>query len=329
MEQKWKQIFGAFILGVMMPMAIFRIWRVDKIQPTETKPAEETVQHLPTAVYIPLLWTDGTTRMVELENYLLGVVLAEMPAEFECEALKAQAVVARTYTLKRVADRDRHPGGGVCTDSACCQTYMSVEEYLQNVSTMENVEKVRQAIKDTEGEVLLYEGELIDATYFSCSGGRTEAAVAVWGKDVPYLQSVDSPGEEWAEPYTDTIYFPAEEFTSRLAMELPGTPESWLGWATYTQGGGIDKIWIGGMEFSGIEIRKRLGLRSTMFAMTADAGGITVQTRGKGHRVGMSQYGAEARAVSGCSYQQILAHYYLGTKLEVLTNLQNKGKIAQ
>lgn len=320
MEQKWKQVFGAFILGVMMPMVIFRMGGGVQVQPAETKPTEENIQNLPASVYIPLLWTDGTTRIVELENYLLGVVLAEMPAEFELEALKAQAVVARTYTLKRVADRDRHPGGGVCTDSACCQAYMSVEEYLQNVSTMESVEKVRQAIKDTEGKVLRYEGELIDATYFSCSGGRTEAAVAVWGKDVPYLQSVESPGEEWAEPYMDSIYFSAEEFTRLLGVELSGSPELWLGWATYTQGGGIDKIWIGGVEFRGIEIRKRLGLRSTMFAMTADADGIMVQTRGKGHRVGMSQYGADAMAVSGCSYQQILAHYYLGTKLEVLTN---------
>ena len=162
------------------------------------------------------------------------------------------------------------------------------------------VDKVSQAVKETQGQVLLYQGELIEATYFSCSGGRTEDAVAVWGTDIPYLQAQDSPGEEDAEVYMDTVTFPVEDFTYLLGIE-PSATGLQVDSVTYTRGGGVDTIVISGKEFDGGQMRQLLGLRSTAFAMQIVGETVTITTKGFGHRVGLSQYGAEAMAQSGSS----------------------------
>ena len=176
-----------------------------------------------------------------------------------------------------------------------------------------------QAVELTDNQVLTYNGELIEATYFSCSGGRTEDAVAVWGTEIPDLQAVDSPGDESATHFVDTAEFSATEFASLLGISPTGSTSSWLGAVTYTDGGGVDTMVIGGKLLSGTEIRQKLGLRSTAFSMHATADKIYISTRGFGHRVGMSQYGAEAMAVRGSDYQEILSHYYPGTQLTVHT----------
>lgn len=275
----------------------------------------ETTQPPPEAESRMIRVLDGeSVTTMPLEGYLVGVVLGEMPADFELEALKAQAVVARTYTCRRLLT-PKHENGQVCTDPACCQAYVSSEAYLQGGGTQTGLDRVCQAVEETAGQVLHYQGELIEATYFSCSGGRTEDAAAVWGTDVPYLQSVLSPGEEQATHYTGTVTFSSREFLEKLGLSLKKPVESWLGKVTYTAGGGVATMEIGGREFTGTELRKKLGLRSTAFVMTALQDSITVTTKGFGHRVGMSQYGAEAMAVQGSDYRQILAHYYLGTEL--------------
>jgi len=286
------------------------------VKPSETEPETENV-------YIAVLTDSGKVKVMELEDYVHGVVLAEMPAEFETEALKAQAIVARTYALRRQQQGDRHLYGTICTDSACCQAFLSNEDYLaQERGDQSCINKVSQAVEQTAGQVLSYGGELIEATYFSCSGGRTEDAAAVWGTEVPYLQSVESPGEEEASIYYGKEYFTKSEFAAKLGRILKGSPASWLGRITYTKGGGVDTIFIGGICYSGKEIRKLLGLNSTMFTMTSDEKGITVETRGKGHRVGMSQYGADAMAVAGKNCKEILAWYYPGTRIDKMEDLE-------
>ena len=179
----------------------------------------------------------------------------------------------------------------------------------------EIVDKFSKAVSATTGEVLVYQGELIEATYFSCSGGKTEDAVAVWGTEVPYLQSVDSPGEENAARFSDYIQMSAAEFASRLKISINGAPSGWLGKVTYTAGGGVDTMMIAGEVFSGVELREELGLNSTMFSILAAGDTMHIYTKGFGHRVGMSQYGADAMAVSGSNYVEILEHYYPGTTL--------------
>ena len=172
-----------------------------------------------------------------------------------------------------------------------------------------------KAVEETAGEYLSYEGKLIEATYFSCSGGKTEDAVAVWGADVPYLQSVESPGEEQAEAYTNTVTFTAEQLERCLGRTLTGDPSVWLGQVQRTRGGGVATMVLAGKTYTGTELRGLLDLYSTAFTMQAKDGCIVVTTSGRGHRVGMSQYGAQAMAQTGNDYTQILAYYYPGTEL--------------
>ena len=137
----------------------------------------------------------------------------------------------------------------------------------------------------------------------------------MWGTDVPYLQAVDSPGEENATHYTDQIKLTNTEFQASLGVQLSGTPASWFGKVTYTDGGGVDTIVIGGKIFRGVELRQKLNLNSTAFSIMPIGDNVHIYTRGFGHRVGMSQYGADAMAAGGSTYQQILGHYYPGTIL--------------
>ena len=260
---------------------------------------------------------------MDLETYLVGVVLAEMPASFETEALKAQAVAARTYTIKHCTNSDRHENSVICTDHTCCQAYIEPREYVSAGGSWSSVERVQQAVADTRGMVLVYGKDLIEATYFSCAGGMTEDAAAVWGQDLPYLQAVVSPGEENAEHYTDSKTFTPEQFQIALGIRLTGPVGSWFGDVTFTEGGGVNTLTIGGVAYRGTTLRTLLELRSTAFTISVTDDVITFHTKGYGHRVGMSQYGANAMALTGKDFRQILTHYYSGAEI-VHYDLQNK-----
>ncbi len=320
--KKWYEGWGfAVLLGVVVPWVILRLAAGPREQlPEVTAPEVTRVTQQPQPLHISVL-QDGQTQEMELGAYLTGVLLGEIPGSFPMEAKKAQAVVARTYTLRTVTVKDKHPGGAICTDSACCQAYCSPEGYLASGGSMEYVTQAAQAVSSTAGMVLRYDGELIDATYFSCSGGRTEDAMAVWGADIPYLQSVESPGEEQAAHYTDTVRFTDREFQEALGVSLKGTADSWFGETTYTQGGGVDTMVIGDTVYSGTQLRQLLGLRSTAFTVTAIGTNVVITTRGFGHRVGMSQYGARAMADGGSSWEAILLHYYPGTVIDKAENM--------
>jgi len=318
MKLAHKEWLIAFLMGMVLPGIVLgtAVKRRESGIRTQEPTATYDVTEQP-ALTVALLMPDGNRQTLDLEEYLVGVVLGEMPASFETEALKAQAVVARTYTLKCSEAGVKHGVGTMCSDASCCQAYVDPNDYGGGEAELN---KVRSAVEETAGEVLTYQGNLIEATYFSCSGGVTGDAVAVWGTDYPYLRSVESPGEEAAAYYTDSVYFTGEEFQQKLGRELSGSPKSWLGFTTYTAGGGVNTVRIGGVDYKGTEIRSKLGLRSTAFTMTADTEGITVQTKGYGHRVGMSQYGADAMALRGCGYEEILTHYYQGTQLTPYEN---------
>ncbi len=264
-----------------------------------------------------LVLTDGQRVVMDVEEYLLGVLLAEMPASFETEALKAQAVASRTFALYCCTQQGNHTPAAVCTEATCCQGYVSPLRYIQQGGTAAQVERLRAVVTETAGQVVCYEDALILASYFSCSGGSTEDAKAVWGQDYPYLKSVESPGEEHAAYHTDQKVFSKEEFETALGITLSGMPGTWFGVFTYTQGGGVKTADICGTSFRGTELRQKLGLRSTALTFAASENSITVYTRGYGHRVGLSQYGADAMALTGSDYRQILKHYYPGTTLEI------------
>lgn len=251
----------------------------------------------------------GEAETMTLQDYLVGVLMGEMPASYPLEALKAQAVAARTYTLRRMEQ-----GGTLSDDPAVCQAYIPIsqaqEKWGEDWETY--LAKLRQAVQETDGQVLTYDGELIAATYFSCSGGRTESAQAVWGGSVPYLVSVDSPGEEDASGFSSTVTVDREEFMDTLGVSSTGVSA-----VTYTDGGGVDTMTIGGETFTGVELRQMFSLRSTRFTMEVAADTVTFSVQGFGHRVGMSQNGARVMAEQGSTYEEILRWYYTGVTLEI------------
>lgn len=324
MKPFWRDLLFALTMGMLIPGLVLHcaVLLMNRNAPQEITDIQIAVteETMPEKVDLPVLvrGSSGNVTEMDMDEYLVKVVLAEMPAYFEMEALKAQAVVARTYARKAYETKGKHGDGSVCVRPSCCQGYREPETYRKEGGKEANIEKVRKAVLSTSGQVLYYDEKLIEATYFSCSGGTTEDAAAVWGTDFPYLRAVDSPGEEAAAYYMDKKMLSAEEFQQKLGLALSGNPKQWLGNITYTPGDGIDTMEIGGQTYTGTQLRSLLGLRSTVFSIAAEEDTITITTRGFGHRVGMSQYGADAMAATGANYREILAHYYQGTELKTL-----------
>lgn len=260
---------------------------------------------------------DNVVEMT-MKDYLWGVVAAEMPASFETEALKAQAVAARTFAYSRMAKTiANHPDADVCTDSACCQAYIDREAAAANWgdSAQANTDKIEQAVSDTDGLVILYGGKPIEAVFHSSSAGRTLDAVEVWGSTVPYLTSVESPEGEEVPNYHSTAVFTPEEFQEKFLAQYPkadlsGKPSKWFGAVVKASNGGVHTIEVGGVTVSGSELRSLLSLRSADFTVTANDDAVTFSVTGYGHGVGMSQYGANALAKEGKSFTDILQWYY-------------------
>lgn len=274
----------------------------------------------------------GQTVEMKLNDYLAAVVAAEMPASFEMEALKAQAVAARSYTVNRMNENSKneslyqeHQGADVCDDYNHCKAFLS-EEQLKDAlggSYAATMEKIRQAVGDTDGQVVTYDGEAICAVFHSTSAGQTESAQDVWGSDVPYLQSVESPGEEQAPGYETTTSFSVEEFKSRLTLAgtgitFEGQPKDYISHITRSQAGGVEDITICGVTVDGMKMREIFNLRSAHFDITVEGDQMNFRVKGYGHGVGMSQYGANYMAKQGKSYEEILTWYYTGTKIETM-----------
>lgn len=321
MKVIWREILLSIVMAMVLP-GILLNWPVEAQEiPQETffRPKDPQLAENRIRQTMLLRHGDGTVEEMDMDEYVVGVVVAEMPAAFEAEAKKAQAVAARTFARKAFVTGGKHGDGSVCESPGCCQAYLTVGDYLDMGGSEAALEEARRAVYETSGYVLTYEGELIEATYFSCSGGSTEDAAAVWGTDFSYLRAVDSPGEEGAAHYEDTVSYPKEVMEVKLGVELTG---NWLGETAYTAGGGVDTIELGGKTFTGKELRSLLGLRSTVFTLEERGEEILITTKGFGHRVGLSQYGADAMAVSGKTWQEILAYYYQGTTLELTNGAQ-------
>lgn len=318
MNKAKTQLIAVALLCVVIPVVLTMLVSEKDPQDTQiTRPsAQVTKPSVPVEITQLRVIHNGALTDMNLDEYLVAVLLKEMPGSFEEEALKAQAVVARTYALKRNLKADKHSQGAVCTESSCCQGYCHPDDYIAAGGDPQFVEKMKKAVAQTKDLVLTYGDELIEATYFSCSGGKTEDAQAVWGAEVPYLQVVDSPGEENASHYTDTLQYTAQEFQQLLGDDLLGQPATWIKSITYTDGGGVDTIKIGNVTYTGTRIRSLLKLPSTSFVISAVGDHLIITTKGFGHRVGMSQYGADAMAVDGHSFEEILNHYYSGTILQ-------------
>lgn len=272
---------------------------------------------------VTLTIQDGdTTEQMTLERYLTGVVRGEMPASFEMEALRAQAAAERSYVYYQLAAgrKDAHPDADFCTDHTCCSAYLSEtaarEKWGGDFAPWNT--RVEQAVSDTDGQVVLYNGRPILAVFHSSSAGRTAAAGDVWSGDLPYLVSVDSPeGEETVPNYYSTVTFTAAEAKEKLLaahpeLKLSGTPDRWFGAAAENGSGRVETVSVGGTNIEGTELRRIFGLRSACFTVAADSESVTFRVTGYGHGVGMSQYGANQLAREGKTWQEILEWYYTG-----------------
>lgn len=297
--------------------------------PTQASPSPSPSQGLTPVVardqnHTVRLLHQGEVVTMNLQDYLWGVVAAEMPASFAPEALKAQAVAARTFTLYRQegAPMEEHQGADVCDDSTHCKAYLSPEEAetLWGSAAEEYRQKIRQAVSDTDGVAIYYEGSPILSVFHSTSSGRTENAGDVWTEDLPYLKSVESPGEEASPRYYGQVKLTAEEFRTMFlkaypSADLSGPPEEWFSEPKRSDGGAISEISIGGVSVTGVRLRELCALQSANATVTVQGDEILIRTVGYGHGVGMSQYGAQAMALDGAGYEKILHHYYTGVAI--------------
>ncbi len=273
---------------------------------------------------IKVMDTDNNITSTELEKYLVGVVAAEMPPSFEKEALKAQAVAARTYILnKQDKENDKHKDADVCTDPSHCKAYISesqAEEKWGEEWEKSYLPKITAAVNDTYGEIVTYNEEPIIAVFHSTSTGKTENSEDVWQSETPYLKSVESPGEELSPRYKSQAEFSINDFKNKI-IELnknavfDNNKDLWVKNYEYTEGGSVKTVSIGGCIFTGTDIRTKFGLRSANFNISVSDKVIFYVT-GNGHGVGMSQYGANYQASIGKNYKEILMKYYQNTDIK-------------
>lgn len=253
--------------------------------------------------------SNGSVINLNMTDYLIGVVSSEMPASFNFEALKAQSVLARTYALKAKQT------GKKLTDTVSTQSYIDIDQMKNKWGNSFNTyyNKIKNAVENTNGEYLSYNGNYIEALYHSTNNGKTESSLDVFGNYYPYLISVSSEYDKNASSYLRTINMPLDTISNKLGLSLNN--DSVISILSYTDGGNIKEININGNNFSGKKVRELLGLRSADFDISISDNNANITTRGYGHGVGMSQYGANGMANAGYSYKDILAHYYPGTTL--------------
>lgn len=268
-----------------------------------------------------------TVEKLPLEEYVAGVVASEMPVEFEEEALKAQALTARTYIVNHLLNSDNAqlPDHADVSDTVDHQVFKNKEELklLWDKDFDWKMEKIRDAVKATEGEILTYNNKPITASFFSTSNGYTENAEDYWNNPVPYLKSVESPWDSQSPKFSDQKVMSVKEFQQKLNVNIEKSGD--IGTVTArTPGKKVASVTIGGKTFTGREIREKLDLKSTDFNWEKKGNSIVIRTKGYGHGVGMSQYGANGMAKEGKKYNDIVTHYYQGITISKASQFIDK-----
>jgi stage II sporulation protein D len=322
----------AFMVGVvivsviMIPFMVISVVNLGAFEKGDNEADVFKGEEPSIAVYIP---EQNKIVKMKLEEYVKGVVAAEMPGEFEMEALKAQAVASRTLAVKSMkrfggSGLKDHQGADISADYHESQAWISKEELKERWGKNYDAywEKVNQAVEQTRGMVLTYNGELIQAVFCSTCGGRTASAKEVWGADIPYLVSVPCTWDQKSPRYSDKKEFTLAEIEQKLGPEtgvvaaVNSGRQEVAKLLDTTESGRVAKIRIGSKVFSGIELREKLGLRSTNFSVEMKNDKFVFKTIGYGHGVGMCQYGANGMAKEGKTFRQILAYYYRETVLK-------------
>lgn len=316
-----------FLATLLIPAVLVLPFKDDRIggrlaEKASQTPTKTTTQKVnadsgvKVAVY---RFAKGKLENIPLKDYLVGVVASEMPAEFGQEALKAQALTARTYIVKQMLSNENHlglPKGAQVGDTQMNQVYKGKDE-LQKIWGKDygwRIKKIIAAVEDTSGQILTYHGQPITATFFSTSNGYTENSEEYWASSLPYLRSVASPWDKNSPMFSRQTVMSVGEFETKLGVHLQNGPT--IGTIIErTAGKRVGKVNFNGKILTGKEIREKLGLNSSDFSLERKGGQIIIQTRGYGHGVGMSQYGANGMAAEGKTYQDIVKHYYRGIEI--------------
>lgn len=333
---------GLYIFILVLVIFLIPIIFTKKIQNTSVEPKQqeeqksqehEEVQKITENNYdykkyatVKLLHTkNNEIEAVKLDEYLYNVVSAEMPADFEEEALNAQAVVARTYTIYKIMNNQKkHGEADICDSSNCCQAWISKEDRLARWDEsvrQSNWNRIVNAVNNTQGKIITYENKPINAFFHSNSGGKTEAPINVWGgSGYPYLQAVETSGEDAYTQYYSEIELTKNEFAEKIRqkhsnLSIDFNNEDCVKILEITEGERVKTLKVGNLNLSGVEIRTILGLKSANFTVEMYADKIKFSVKGYGHGVGMSQTGADALAKQGKKYEDIIKHFYVGVEI--------------
>ncbi len=312
-----KKLFAPIILIILLFALPIYLGLIFEIEPDKDPNAPVKVK-----------FQDAQTKKISemnLEEYLTGVLAAEMPASYPKEALKAQAVAARSYILSRAANPNpQHPEAVVCTNPDHCKGYLTKKEALKKWSKDDGEEYwslLEAAVQETCGQYLEYEGEVAQTFFFARSGGKTENSGDVWQTDLPYLKSVDSGWDAADDDHLSYAEFPHNKARELLHQFDPDFPLHSVPFTaeilSRTQGGSCNLVNICGTDFSGQDVRHIFGLKSANFDINVNDSSLLFTVRGYGHGVGMSQFGAKVMAEMGKTYDEILAHYYQSTNLVI------------
>ncbi|MGA9287271.1 MAG: stage II sporulation protein D [Anaerobacillus sp.] len=332
---RMKRIFGALVLFaaimILLPSILVLpygatytepapVSKGNKVKEKEKVSKEETVS-------VPVYRSEKSKTMdIPIEDYVMGVVAAEMPSEFNIEALKAQALTARTFVVAKLTNPPGDlPSEAVVTDTVQDQVYKDKDQLKQSWGKDfdKKYAKIQEAVDSTAGQILTYEGNPIYASFFSTSNGYTENSEDYWENAAPYLRSVESPWDVDSPKYEDTVSFTVGEFEKKLGVSLPG--DGSIGSIkTLTAGKRVAEASVNGKTYSGREIRDLLGLRSSDFSWKRTGNSIAVTTKGYGHGVGMSQYGANGMAEEGKGYSDIVKYYYKGVAISEIGSYVSK-----
>ena len=289
------------------------------------KPVDESQTELENTVTV-FLSNQNMPLKLPMTEYLVGAVSAEMPASYHPQALMAQAVACHTYALYRRSVENKSPttsllGADLSDDAQVHQGYLSEEGRKEKwgESFEANEAKVRAAVEEVCTKIMTYQGDPICAAFFAVSSGQTESALTVFGDDIPYLQSVPSDADQLSPDCEQTVTLSETEFAESMqklnGVSLSDNADEWIGDQKTAGSGFVEEITVGGKTIPGVSFRKALSLRSAVFTVSRTESGFRIQTKGYGHLVGMSQYGANAMAADGADWRQILTHYYKGVTI--------------
>lgn len=316
-------LLAIFAVTILLPSTLVAFWPAGDRGDDQLVKLQVQEDDTPVKVYLK-----GEKKIVTmpLEEYVRGVVAAEMPVRFEKEALKAQAIAARTYIVRKMSLGAKTPeGADVSDDHTEAQAFkldQKLREQWGEADYPTNISKINAAVNETKGQILMYEGKPIEALFFSTSSGATENSEDYWGKQLPYLRSVKSPWDEKSEKYTATLEIPLQQFYEKLGIKAVSAVagEKLIDPLERSVTDHIKKLRVGDKVFTGSEFRSLVGLRSTWFTWKVTGNTISFITKGYGHGVGLSQYGANGMAQEGKKADEIVHYYYQGVEIGDVKN---------